>query len=66
LSVQITDAQPSVSTLGKWRTNVLRLPIRRAAMAIARVTVGSSPSGTFAMMMPMANTMLTDVDSPTN
>ena len=47
---------PSVSTLGRWRTSVCRFAIRRAAMAIASVTVGSSPSGTFATMTPIANT----------
>ena len=59
LSVQMTDAHPSVSTLGRWRTSVCRFAMRRAAMAIASVTVGSSPSGTFATMMPMAKTRLT-------
>ena len=65
LSVQMTDAEPSVSTLGRWRTSV-PLAMRRAAMAIATVTVGNSPSGTFATMMPIAKTMLTDVERPMN
>ena len=40
--------------------------MRRAASAMASVTVGSSPSGTFATMMPMAKTRLTEVDRPMN
>ena len=66
LSVQITVADPSVSTLGRWRTSVRRLAIRRAPMAIARVTVGSKPSGTFATMMPIEKTRPMRVGRPTN
>ena len=48
----MTVADPNVSTLGRWRTSVRRFAIRRAAIAIASVTVGKSPSGTLATMMP--------------
>jgi hypothetical protein len=62
LSVQMTVADPSVSTAGRCRTTVCRLAIRFDAMAMASVTVGSSPSGTLATMMPMANTKLCQND----
>jgi hypothetical protein len=58
LSVQITVAQPSASTLGRWRMSTLRFAMRCDAIASARVTVGSSPSGTFATRMPMPNRKL--------
>ena len=58
LSVTMTVALPSVSTAGRWRTSACRPAIRWAAMASARVTVGSRPSGTLATMMPMAKVKL--------
>ena len=35
-------------------------------MAIAKVTVGNSPSGTFATMIPIAKTKLAEVGRPMN
>ncbi|EXI73055.1 MAG: hypothetical protein AW07_02987 [Candidatus Accumulibacter sp. SK-11] len=64
LSLQITVVEPSVSTAGRWRTSALRLAIRWVAMASDRVTVGRSPSGTLATMMPMANSRFSHVGSP--
>ena len=64
LSVQMTVAAPSVSTLVSRRTRTWRRAIRRDAIASASVTVGSRPSGTLATMMPMANTKLAQRDSP--
>ena len=55
LSVQMTVVEPSVSTAGRWRTSALRRAMRCVAIASDSVTVGSSPSGTLATMMPMAN-----------
>ncbi len=53
LSVQITVADPSASTLGRCRMSTLRLAIRCDAIASASVTVGNSPSGTLATRMPI-------------
>lgn len=55
LSVQMTSAEPSVSTAGRWRISTLRAAIRCAPKASDNVTVGSRPSGTLATMIPMAN-----------
>ena len=56
LSVQMAVVEPSVSTLESFFTSTLRLAIRCAATDSAIVSVGSSPSGTLATMMPIANT----------
>ena len=53
LSVQITVAEPSVSTEVRWRIRTFRFARRWAASTSARVNVGSRPSGTIATMMPM-------------
>ncbi|MNL64522.1 hypothetical protein D3C87_1887460 [compost metagenome] len=45
LSEQITDAQPSVSTEGSFRTIAFRLIIRWTPKAKAIVTMAGSPSG---------------------
>jgi len=58
LSQQITVAEPRASTAGRCRTRALRRAILCVAIASASVTVGASPSGTLATMMPMANSML--------
>ena len=52
LSVQITDVEPRDSTLESFLTSALRLLMRCTAMASARVTVGSRPSGMKATTMP--------------
>src|SRR5574340_514419 len=65
LSLQITLAAPSVSTAGRWRTSAFFLAMRCVAIASDSVTVGSKPSGTFATMMPIANTRFSQNDSPT-
>jgi len=64
LSLQITVVEPSASTAGRWRTSALRLAIRCVAMASDKVTVGSSPSGTLATMMPIANSRFSQAGSP--
>ena len=64
LSVQMTVVQPSASTAGRWRISALRLAMRCEPIASASVTVGSSPSGTFATMMPMAKMKFSQNDSP--
>ncbi len=64
LSVRITVALPSVSTAGRWRTSALRFAMRCVASARASVTVGNSPSGTLATMMPMANMALAQNGRP--
>ena len=48
LSVQITVAQPSVSTAGSRRTSTWRAAMRCTPMASAMVTMAGSPSGTAA------------------
>ena len=54
LSVQMTDAEPSVSTEVRLRMSTLRLAMRCAASTSDNVSVGSRPSGTMATMMPIA------------
>ena len=58
LSEQITVTEPSVSTELRFLIRACLLAMRWDPMARARVTVGSSPSGTLAMMMPMAKRKL--------
>ncbi len=65
LSVQMTVVEPSVSTLESFLTSTLRLAMRCAATESAIVSVGSSPSGTLATMMPMAKTTAASVSMPT-
>ena len=55
LSVQITSVEPSVSTAVRRLMSARRRAIRRTPTASARVIVGSSPSGTFATIRPIAN-----------
>ncbi len=57
LSVQITVVQPSVSIAFSFLTRALRLAMRWLPAARVNVTVGISPSGTSATMVPMANSM---------
>ena len=64
LSLQMTVVDPSVSTEGRWRTSALRRAMRWVAIASDRVTVGSSPSGTLATMMPMAKMALSQNGRP--
>jgi len=64
LSLQITLAAPSVSTAGRWRTSAFFFAMRCVAIASDSVTVGSNPSGTFATMMPIANTRFSQNDRP--
>ena len=64
LSQQITVVEPSVSTAGRWRTRALRRAMRCVAIASESVTVGASPSGTFATMMPIANRKFCQNGSP--
>ena len=64
LSVQMTVVQPSASTAGRWRISALRFAMRCEPIASASVTVGSSPSGTFATMMPMAKMKVAQNGSP--
>ncbi len=64
LSVQMTVAEPSVSTEVRSRTSALRRAMRCEAMASERVTVGSRPSGTLATMMPMAKRRFSHGSSP--
>ena len=49
LSVQITVAQPRVSTAGNLRTRTCRAAMRCTPTASAIVTTAGSPSGTAAM-----------------
>ena len=53
LSVQITVAEPSVSTDVRLRMRTLRLANRCATSTSDSVSVGSRPSGTIATMMPI-------------
>ena len=53
LSVQTTETAESVSMAGSRRTSTRRRAMRWTPSASARVTVGRSPSGTLATMMPM-------------
>ncbi len=53
MSAQIAVAEPGVSTEERWRTRTLLQDMRLAASTSASVSVGSSPSGTVATMMPM-------------
>ena len=55
LSVQITEAQPSVSTACRRLTSAFRASILRVASASAMVTVAGSPSGiaAIATVMPV-------------
>ncbi|MNE19592.1 hypothetical protein D3C80_1126800 [compost metagenome] len=64
LSVQITVAAPSASTAGRWRISAFCRAMRWVAMASARVTLGSRPSGTLATMMPMAKIRLPQSGRP--
>ena len=65
LSVQMTVVEPSVSTLESFLTSTLRFAMRCAATESAIVSVGSSPSGTLATMMPIAKTAAPSVSMPT-
>ena len=56
LSVQITVAQPRVSTAERRLIRAWRLAMRWTPMARDRVTVGRSPSGTKATIIPMEKT----------
>ena len=49
---------------GRWRMSALRFAMRCEPIASASVTVGSSPSGTLATMMPMANMKFAQNGSP--
>jgi hypothetical protein len=64
LSVQITVVEPKVSTAGRCRIRTFLRAMRWAAMASESVTVGNSPSGTFATMMPMAKIKLAQNGKP--
>ena len=64
LSVQTTVVDPSVSTaLSRFTSAPLRARLRTPT-ARASVIVGSRPSGTLATSSPIANAMLSAVDSP--
>ena len=54
LSVQMTEVHPSVSTAERRLTSAFRRAIRWTPIARERVTVGSSPSGTKATIIPRA------------
>jgi len=58
LSVQITDVHPSVSTADNRFMRAFRFAIRCDPRARARVTVGNSPSGTNATIIPRAKIKL--------
>ncbi len=58
LSVHITETEPSVSTDARFFISAFFFAILWLPIASDRVTVGSSPSGTLAIMMPMANRKL--------
>ena len=66
LSVQMTVVQPSVSTAERRLISALRLAMRCTPMARDSVTVGSSPSGTKATIMPMAKMKLSARSTPAN
>ena len=62
----MTVVSPSVSTEESRRTSALRFAMRWVPNASASVTVGSSPSGTFATVTPMANTKRSSRPMPRN
>ena len=66
LSVQITVVAPRVPIAGKRRMSTLRRAMRRVASTRASVSVGSSPSGTMATMMPIAKMKAFQNGTPLN
>ena len=66
LSLQITLTEPRVSTADRRRTKAFWRAIRCTLRARARVTVGNSPSGTLATMIPTAKIKLSSGPTPTN
>ena len=64
LSVQITPAEPSVSTALSRFTSAPRRARVATPTASASVIVGSSPSGTFATISPIAKLAASFSDSP--
>jgi len=58
LSVQMTVVEPRVSTDSSFLIRAFLFAILFEAIPRQSVTVGSSPSGTLATIMPMANIML--------
>jgi hypothetical protein len=64
LSVQMTDAHPSVSTAGSLRTSACRFAMRCTPMARAMVTTAASPSGTAAMASATAERSTSNSGAP--
>ena len=64
LSVQITSTAPSASTALSERHSTFLRARRTLPMARAKVSVGSKPSGTLAMMMPSMNTTFSNKGRP--
>jgi len=64
LSEQITDTEPSVSTLGRRRTSAFTVTRRRAPSASSTVTTAGSASGMAATARLMAVSAISSRGSP--
>jgi hypothetical protein len=60
----MTSTEPSASTAFRLFTRTFFLARRSPPMARARISVGRSPSGTFATTMPSMNTTFTHSGRP--